>query len=257
MTRRLEPHPDVVVIGGGVIGATLAYALARRGQRVLILERESVGDGTSIASAGIVSPLDQRQYPPELVQLLWRSIRSYPWLVGALEEETGITVGYRQWGSLLVAETEDEVETLQELGRWLEQAGFAVEWLDGPAAREAEPLLPVHVQGGLRIEEGASVLVPQLARAAVAAAQRHDAVVVEHVAATGLVVAGERVVAVETTRERFPAGAVVLAAGAWTGQLVAPLGAQLPTVPVKGQMALVDSSTTRPRHILGGPSVCL
>ncbi|MCX2727166.1 glycine oxidase ThiO [Thermomicrobium sp. 4228-Ro] len=255
MTRKLEPYPDVIVVGGGVIGATIAYALSRRGQRVVLLEREAVGEGTSLASAGIVSPLDQRQYLPELVQLLWRSIRSYPWLVGTLEEETGLSVGYRQWGSLLVAETDDEVATLREVGHWLDAVGFTVEWLDGPAAREAEPLLPVHIQGGLLIEDGASVLVPQLVRAAVAAAQRRGATVYEHTAVTALEAAGDRVVAVHTVHERLPTSAVVLAAGAWTGQLVAPLGVSLPTVPVKGQMALVEGSTARPRHILGGPSV--
>ncbi len=255
VTKRLDPHPDVVVVGGGVIGATIAYALARRGQRVMLIERETIGEGTSLASAGIVSPLDQRQYPPDLLQLLWRSIRSYPWLVGTLEEETGLSVGYRQWGSLLVAETDDEVVTLREVGNWLETAGFTVEWLDGPAAREAEPLLPVHVQGGLLIEEGASVLVPQLVRAAVAAAQRRGAVVYEHTAVTALEAAGDRVLAVHTVHERVSAGAVILATGAWTGQLVAPLGVALPTNPVKGQMALLEGSTARPRHILGGPSV--
>lgn len=255
MTRKLEPYPDVIVVGGGVIGATIAYALSRRGQRVVLLEREAVGEGTSLASAGIVSPLDQRQYLPELVQLLWRSIRSYPWLVGTLEEETGLSVGYRQWGSLLVAETDDEVATLREVGHWLDAVGFTVEWLDGPAAREAEPLLPVHIQGGLLIEDGASVLVPQLVRAAVAAAQRRGATVYEHTAVTALEAAGDRVLAVHTVHERLPTSAVVLTAGAWTGQLIAPLGVSLPTVPVKGQMALLEGSTARPRHILGGPSV--
>lgn len=255
MSGNLQPHPDVVVAGGGVIGATLAYALARRGQRVALVERETIGEGASAATAGIVSPLDQRSSHPDLVPLLWRSIRSYPWLVGALEEETGLAVGFRQWGTLLVAAEEGVAGDLRALGHWLEAAGFAVEWLDGAAAREAEPLLPEGVAGALAIDEGASVLVPQLARAAVAAAQRRGAVVWEQTAVTGLETEGDRVVAVHTTRGRLPAGAVVLAAGAWTGQLAAALGATLPTLPVKGQMALLEGSTARPRHILGGPGL--
>ncbi len=249
--RRLEPHPDVVVIGGGIIGATIAFALARHGWRVTLIERETIGDGASVASAGIVSPLDQRQYPTELQQLLWRSLRSYPWLVGTLQEETGLSVGYQQWGTLLLAESEAEVPMLQELGQWLEGAGFTAEWLDGPATRESEPLAPVHVQGGLLIEDGASVLVPQLVRAAIIGAQQRGATVLEHTAVVQLEVAGERVVAVQTARERLPTDTVVLAAGAWSGQLVAPLGVPLPTVPVKGQMALIDGSSSRPRHIIG------
>lgn len=255
VTRRLEPHPDVIVIGGGIIGATIAYVLARRGQRVTLIERETIGDGASAASAGIVSPLDQRQYPTELQQLLWRSLRSYPWLVGALQEETGLSVGFQQWGTLLLAETEADVAALQELGQWLEERGFTAEWLDGPATREAEPLAPVHVQGGLLIEDGASVLVPQLVRAAIVGAQQRGVTVLEHTAVVELEVAGERVLAVQTARERLPTDAVVLAAGAWSGQLVAPLGVPLPTVPVKGQMALIDGSTRRPRHIVGAPGV--
>jgi glycine oxidase len=101
MTTRLELYPDVVVVGGGIIGTTIAYALARQGKRVTLLERESIGDGTSAASAGIVSPLDERHHPVELQDLLWRSLRSYPWLIGSLQEETGLAVGFQQWGTLL------------------------------------------------------------------------------------------------------------------------------------------------------------
>lgn len=255
MTAPLSLMADVTVIGGGIIGATLTYALARRGLRVTLIERETVGNGTSQASAGIVSPLDERHHPPELQELLWRSLRSYPWLIGVLEEESRLVVGYRQWGTLLLAETEAEVAPLQELGQWLDAKGFATEWLDGPTVRETEPLVPVHVQGALFIEEGASVLVPQLVRAAVAAAQQYQASILEHTAVVGLERRGEHVVAVETARDRLPTGSVVIAAGAWTGQLLATLGLPIQTIPVKGQMMLIDGSTCRPRHILGAPGV--
>ncbi len=255
MTTRLEPYPDVVVVGGGIIGTTIAYALARQGKRVTLLERESIGDGASAASAGIVSPLDERHHPVELQELLWRSLRSYPWLIGSLQEETGLAVGFQQWGTLLVAETEAEIADIRAVGTWLEERGFSVEWLDGPTVREAEPLLPVHVQGALRIDEGASVLVPQLVRATALAAQRYSATVLEHTAVVGLETAGDRVLAIQTARERIATAAVVLAAGAWSGQLTTPLGRPLPTLPVKGQMVLIDGTTRRPRSIIGAPGV--
>lgn len=255
MTTRLELYPDVVVVGGGIIGTTIAYALARQGKRVTLLERESIGDGTSAASAGIVSPLDERHHPVELQDLLWRSLRSYPWLIGSLQEETGLAVGFQQWGTLLVAETEAEIADIRAVGTWLEARGFGVEWLDGPTVREAEPLLPVYVQGALRIDEGASVLVPQLVRATALAAQRYGATVLEHTAVVGMETAGDRVAAIQTACERIATAAVVLAAGAWSGQLTAPLGRPLPTLPVKGQMVLIDGTTRRPRSIIGAPGV--
>jgi glycine oxidase len=255
MTTRLELYPDVVVVGGGIIGTTIAYALARQGKRVTLLERESIGDGTSAASAGIVSPLDERHHPVELQDLLWRSLRSYPWLIGSLQEETGLAVGFQQWGTLLVAETEAEIADIRAVGTWLEERGFGVEWLDGPTVREAEPLLPVHVQGALRIDEGASVLVPQLVRATALAAQRYGATVLEHTAVVGMETAGDRVAAIQTARERIATAAVVLAAGAWSGQLTAPLGRPLPTLPVKGQMVLINGTTRRPQSIIGAPGV--
>lgn len=254
MTKQLSPYPEVVVIGGGIIGATITYALARRGRQVTLVERETIGNGTSQATAGIVSPLDQRHYPPELVELLSRSLHSYPWLVATLEEETRLTIGYRQWGTLLLAETESELANLRELGSWLEQKGFHTDWLDGPTTRETEPLVPIHIQGGLLIEEGASVLVPQLVRAAVAGAQRYHAQVLEHTAVVKLEVANDRVTAVHTVRERIPTDVVILSAGAWSGQLLAPLQLSIPTVPVKGQLILIDGSARRPLHILGSPS---
>ena len=173
VSTRSETSPEVIVVGGGVIGTAIAYAFARRGISCLVLERGIIGQGTSEASAGIVSPPSTSAIPAERLELARRSFQAYPWLVAAVQEDSGLDAGYRQWGELLVAETEDEVIPLRELAAWQASAGFESEWVDGKTAREIEPLLPERIHGALLADEGGSLIVQRLVRAlALAAASR-------------------------------------------------------------------------------------
>ncbi len=246
-----ETLADVIVVGGGVIGAAIAYALTRQGIACLLLEGGTLGRGASEASAGIVSPPSSSAIPAERLELARRSFQAYPWLVAAVQEDSGLDVGYRQWGELLVAETEDEVASLRELAAWQASAGFESEWVDGKTAWEIEPLLPEGILGALLADEGGSLVVQRLVWALALAAAKRGARVVERAPVAGFEVEGERVSAVRTPQGRYTAGQVVLAAGAWTGQLAGQLGRLLPTLPVKGQMTLIAGGTTMLHHILG------
>uniref|UniRef100_A0A831WZ49 Glycine oxidase ThiO n=1 Tax=Thermorudis peleae TaxID=1382356 RepID=A0A831WZ49_9BACT len=251
VSTRSETSPEVIVVGGGVIGTAIAYAFARRGISCLVLERGIIGQGTSEASAGIVSPPSTSAIPAERLELARRSFQAYPWLVAAVQEDSGLDAGYRQWGELLVAETEDEVIPLRELAAWQASAGFESEWVDGKTAREIEPLLPERIHGALLADEGGSLIVQRLVRALALAAASRGARVVERAPVTGFTVEGDRVVALETRQGRYVTGQVVLAAGAWTGHLAGQLGRTLPTLPVKGQMTLISGGATVLRHVLG------
>lgn len=251
VSTRSKTSPEVIVVGGGVIGTAIAYAFARRGISCLVLEQGIIGQGTSEASAGIVSPPSTSALPTERLELARRSFQAYPWLVAAVQEDSGLDVGYRQWGELLIAETEEQAASLRELAAWQASAGFESEWVDGKAAREIEPLLPEGILGTLVADESGSLVVQRLVRALALAAAGRGARVVERAPVTGFEVEGERVSAVRTPQESFAVGQIVLAAGAWTGHLAGQLGRPLPTLPVKGQMTLISGGTTVLRHVLG------
>ena len=251
MSTTGERRAEVIVVGGGVIGTAIAYALARQEVSCLVLEGGALGRGASEASAGIVSPPSTRTLIPERLELARRSFQAYPWLVASLQEESGLDIGYRQWGELLVAETEDEAAALQALAAWHAEAGFESEWVDGKTAREIEPLLPDAILGALLADQGGSLVVQRLVRALALAAITRGAQVAEHVPVIGFAVESDRVVAVETPQGRYTAEQVVLAAGTWTGHLAKHLGWPLPVLPVKGQMVLVSCGVTPLRHVLG------
>jgi glycine oxidase len=249
--RTSEDRAEVIVVGGGVIGTAIAYALARQEVSCLLLEGGTLGRGASEASAGIVSPPSTSALLPERVELARRSFQAYPWLVAAVQEESGLDVGYRQWGELLVAERDEEATALRELAAWQAATGFESEWIDGKTAREVEPLLPDGVLGALVADEGGSLVVQRLVRALALAAGRRGAQVAERVPVTGFVVEGDRVVVLETPQGRYRCEQVVLAAGAWTGHLARHLGCPVPLLPVKGQMVLVSCGVPPLRHVLG------
>lgn len=251
VSTRSETSPEVIVVGGGVIGTAIAYAFARRRISCLVLEQGIIGQGTSEASAGIVSPPSTSAIPAERLELARRSFQAYPWLVAAVQEDSGLDVGYRQWGELLIAKTEEQAASLRELAAWQASTGFESEWVDGKTARELEPLLPEGILGALVADEGGSLVVQRLVRALALAAAERGARVVERAPVTGFEVEGERVSAVRTPQGSFAAGQVVLAAGAWTGHLAGQLGRPLPTLPVKGQMTLISGGTTVLRHVVG------
>ena len=102
---------DVAVIGGGLVGASLAYALVRQGARVTVIDRQDVGQATA-AGAGILPPLDHFSGVPALLPLLRAARRHYPELMAHLAEDGETDTGYAVVGALQVATSESEVERL-------------------------------------------------------------------------------------------------------------------------------------------------
>lgn len=108
-------RPDVVVVGGGIIGLAVARELARRGRSVALVERGSPGREATWAAAGMLSPLGEAAQDPALHRLADASLDLWPALSNALLEETGADVAYRTDGAIHVAERPDEVAALHAL----------------------------------------------------------------------------------------------------------------------------------------------
>jgi glycine oxidase len=235
---------DVVVIGGGAIGCSIAYHAAVRGARVTLLEAEELGSGSSGALAGMLSGQGEAEKPGPLRELLVQGREYHKTFAQDLYETTGLDPGYVWDGALRTTTDEASKERLLKEHSWHQEANLPSEWLSGDEARELEPTISAEIIAGLYLPEDGQVnprpLVQSLAQgAALKGAEIHEATLV-----TGFVTEGERVTGVRTTtRGAVSAGAVVLAAGAFSDSLSEQLGVRLPVYPLKGQLLVLH---TRP-----------
>jgi D-amino-acid dehydrogenase len=176
------------------------------------------------------TPARMRQAMPLLRRLGVESLELYK----ELAQKGGFDFGFRQSGSMTVFSSAEGLAHGRDEARLLAEAGVAIEVLDGPTARAAEPALRPGVVGALLCREDA-LLVPD--RFVKGLAQRVESLgtrVVTGAEAIGFRTAGDRVAAVETTRGTFPADTVVLAAGAWSPGIGRALGLRIPIEPAKG-----------------------
>jgi glycine oxidase len=133
--------PDVLIIGGGIIGCATGYELAKAGARVTIVERGQLSSGASWASAGLISPPKRTPHRRRARRLEARSFDRYPTLLAELREATGDDVEHNPAGRLSVALTAEEEADLRALIPWQRDLGFTVEWLTGDEARRLVPAL--------------------------------------------------------------------------------------------------------------------
>lgn len=248
--------PEVLVIGGGVIGCAVAFELADAGLRVRLLEGRRLGGGASQASAGVLAPYVEGHDSSLLRGLGRRSLDSYESFVARAAEASGQAVHFSRCGTLEVAVTAGDVERLQRARQMVAGEGVASSWLEDEALRQAEPALHDGALGALHIASHAVVDVPALTNALAAAAAARGADVIGGVAATSLARGADGLV-VQTSSGPMHAAQVVLAAGAWAGALT-PLGADpIPVRPVRGQLLHLGTPPGTVRHIAWASDVYL
>lgn len=246
------PAADVLVVGGGVIGCSIAFHLSKKGARVTLVERGRVGGEASWATAGIVSPPHAPTTTPERAALERRSFDAYPALVAELLEATGQSVEWTPSGQLTVALDGEQASSLRETARWQREQGFEVEWLGGEAARALEPGLAAGVLGAVFAPAAGSLRGRRLTATLAQAARGFGASIVEAAPVVALLRDGDRVAGVRTPGGDFHADRVVLATGAWTGALAGLLRIPVPVNPAPGQMLAVTGVATPLRHIIAG-----
>jgi glycine oxidase len=241
---------DVVIVGGGVIGLSIAYALAREDLRPTVLDRRELGREASWAGAGLIPPPAERSLGNPLVALRSLSARLFPAWSAALQDETGIDSGYRRTGGVDVAWTDlDEQALRTTAGQWRAQ-GIAYERLAPGDFERVEPALNPQLAAAYYVPDRAQVRNPRLLRALADAVRRRGGRLLPWHGAQEFEVRGRRVTAVRTDSGELHCQQIVVAAGAWSGQLLERLGVQAPTPPVKGQIVLLRADRPLIRRIV-------
>ena len=211
---------DVAVVGGGTIGLACAWRAAQQGSSVVVLD-PAPGSGASHAAAGMLCPVTEVHYGEEpLLALTMESARRWPAFAAEVVEASGVDIGHRTDGTLLVAFDDDDLRALDELLRFQQSLGLDVQRLRSRECRTLEPQLSPRVRGGVFVAGDHQVdnrrLVAALLEACTRVGVQFEARPVESLAADPAV----------TTADR-----VVLAAGCWSSSLDG-----VPVRPVKGQI---------------------
>ncbi len=219
----LPDRAEVVIVGGGIIGCSVAYHLTRRGVTdVLLVEQGKLTGGTTWHAAGLVSQLKASH---SLTRIATYSAR----LFERLEEETGQATGYRTPGSISVAADHERMEEIMRGVSMARGMGVEAHEIDLDDLTERWPLINTDDLVGAVFIPKDGVTSPVDTTVALAKGARdRGATIVEGVAVTGLRRQGDRVVGVETELGPVEAGAVVLCAGIWTRQLAATAGVHVP-----------------------------
>ena len=242
---------EVVVIGGGVIGLTIARSLAKRGVRdVCLLERAGLGSEASSAAGGMLLPQVEADGHDDFFALACRSRDLYPSLAAALHDETGIDIELDTTGTLYLALNEHDYEEIEKRYDWQTRAGLAVELLTSAVARELEPCISEATFGALLFPNDIQV---ENRRLVTALANSVDALGVKTMTETtveALLIEGNQIRGVQTSRGDISCQTVVIAAGTWSSFLLQ----SAPTItPVRGQMVCLDSKPQLTRHVIFSP----
>ena len=228
-------RPEIIVIGGGVIGSSITYYLSKMGKKVLMIEKKDNCSGSAGASDGVVGYHTKK--PGLQMELAIRSIAMFE----ELSKELGMDIEYRKdCGGMQPAETKLEWEILSEIVKEQRQSGVDIRMISIEEACKIEPQLNPDLYGALYSPTSGKVNPIRLTFAYVQAAKRLGAQVLSNTEVTDVLVKMGRVMGVETSKGTYYADQVIDAAGSWAAEIAAMAGVDLPIRPRKGQLFITE-----------------
>jgi glycine oxidase len=231
MTKKM----DAIIVGGGIIGSSIAYHMAARGMKVVLLERDRLASQASSAAAGMLAAQAEFDEAGPLFDLALKSRAMYPSLAAELRELSGIDIGLENKGLLRIAITAEQVEELHKTLAFQRQAGQQAEWLSPEETKRREPGISTEIAGAMYVEQDGHVAPPELSHAFAKAAAVLGADIREFTEVKSLILEQGKISGVVTQGETFYSDRVVIATSNWSGPLLEQSGLNCPVYPVKGE----------------------
>lgn len=237
-------HGKTVIIGGGVIGGAIAFELALSGIKCELFEKKAFFSEASIDTAGLLGGQSVRFFDGArrhaAIDFAWESFKRHRDWTKKVELISGIPVQYQKEGILRLAATEEEKQTIEQK---LSETTLPVKWLSAREVHELEPNVSNHIIGGILFSEDAQLLPLALKSSLEQALTKLGVVIHEHTEISQLLKEEDQITGVQTAQgELIETDTVILAAGAWSGQLLEKIGVFLPILPVRGQCYSVKPS---------------
>lgn len=225
---------DALIVGGGVIGCSIAYQMSKRGMKVLLLEKGKLAGKASKAAAGMLGVQTELKGNGPLYHLAKASRDMYPALSKDLKEISGMDIEYVENGMIKLARTEEEAQGLIETAS-LTAPGEQVKWLSPNSLLTYEPNLSKNVAGGLYIPKDGNVSAPKLTQALGSASIIQGAEIREFTDVYDFIKVGNKITGVRTSKDVYYAVETIVAGGAWSPFLLKQLDMKFRSYPVKGE----------------------
>ncbi len=244
---------DVAIIGGGVIGCSIAYQLTKAGVQVSVIEREEIAAEASSAATGLLALAEELTGPKAAADLFLASWSITAEIIAEIEAVSGVQVEYLQTGGLYVLTEADDQSSLRKYAEiWQAQRSNAT-WLTKEEVYCYEPLLNRAIDSAFYVPEVASIRPRLMTRAYAEAARKAGAHLYEHTEITGLQQRSGKVVSIQTEQgQAISCNRVVIAAGAWSAQIGSWLGLTIPVFPARGQILSLRQLATPLKYTIFG-----
>ncbi|MGE4277565.1 MAG: NAD(P)/FAD-dependent oxidoreductase [Lawsonibacter sp.] len=226
---------DVIIVGGGIIGCSVAWQLSKLGKKVLVIERTDVASGSAGATDGVVGYHTKKPGPQ--LDLAVQSIEMFK----TLNEELGSDVEYGlEAGGMQPVEDKDQWDMLSAMAEEQRKSGVDIRMISAEEACKIEPNLNPDIYGALYSPTGGKVNPLKLTVAYAKAAKALGTEILTNTEVTGFIIEDGRAKGVQTSKGEFRADAIVNACGSWAGKVAKLAGLDMPIKPRKGQLAVTE-----------------
>ena len=252
----------VLIIGGGIIGLSIAWRLIGIGKKVVVVDKRNLGKEASWAAAGMLSGrLDLKPSEKQLLPIFEKSHHAWPKFAKELENKSGKRIGYRKEGTLMIACDINEEQKLKNNYNFLKNNNINVSWLSGNKIREKEPYVSNNVLSGFFSPEDHHVNNRYILDALITILKKNknNCIFKENTEVEEIITNKDQVIGVKTRNETIKTKEIIICSGAWTNKIKNIEIKEVPIRPVKGQMVCLKmpKNTSLLKHILWRENVYL